>query len=82
MLPKVPVPDLQLTLDAYLRSVQHLVSKTQFRKTKAIVETFGKPGGVGEKLQKQLLEKREKTENWVQIQTRLAELQTSFSIRE
>ncbi|XP_051769607.1 choline O-acetyltransferase-like isoform X2 [Ctenopharyngodon idella] len=65
MLPKVPVPDLQLTLDAYLRSVQHLVSKTQFRKTKAIVETFGKPGGVGEKLQKQLLEKREKTENWV-----------------
>ncbi|ROI83840.1 Choline O-acetyltransferase [Anabarilius grahami] len=65
MLPKVPVPDLQLTLDAYLRSVQHLVSETQLRKTKAVVETFGKPGGVGEKLQKQLLEKREKTENWV-----------------
>lgn len=77
MLPKVPVPDLQLTLDAYLRSVQHLVSETQFRKTKAIVEAFGKPGGVGEKLQKQLLEKREKTENWVQTQTRLTELQTS-----
>lgn len=69
MLPKVPVPDLQLTLDAYLRSVQHLVSETQFRKTKAIVEAFGKPGGVGEKLQKQLLEKREKTENWVQTQS-------------
>ncbi|XP_048027235.1 choline O-acetyltransferase-like isoform X2 [Megalobrama amblycephala] len=65
MLPKVPVPDLQLTLDAYLRCVQHLVSETQLRRTKAVVETFGKPGGVGEKLQKQLLEKREKTENWV-----------------
>ncbi|RXN08778.1 choline O-acetyltransferase-like protein [Labeo rohita] len=65
MLPKLPVPDLQHTLDAYLRSVKHLVSETQFRKTKALVETFGKHGGVGERLQKLLLEKREKTENWV-----------------
>ncbi|KAL1264915.1 hypothetical protein QQF64_005270 [Cirrhinus molitorella] len=65
MLPKLPVPDLQHTLDAYLRSVKHLVSETQFRKTEALVETFGKRGGVGERLQKLLLEKREKTENWV-----------------
>ncbi|XP_051530249.1 choline O-acetyltransferase-like [Myxocyprinus asiaticus] len=65
ILPKVPVPDLQHTLDTYLRSVKHLVSETQFRKTKAIVETFGKHGGLGEKLQKQLLERRDKTENWV-----------------
>ncbi|KAF4106213.1 hypothetical protein G5714_012203 [Onychostoma macrolepis] len=65
MLPKLPVPDLQHTLDAYLRSVKHLVPETQFLKTKAIVETFGKHGGVGERLQKLLLEKREKTGNWV-----------------
>ncbi|XP_051523331.1 choline O-acetyltransferase-like [Myxocyprinus asiaticus] len=65
ILPKVPVPDLQHTLDMYLRSVKHLVSETQFRKTRAIVETFGKHGGLGEKLQKQLLERRDKTENWV-----------------
>ncbi|XP_052468057.1 choline O-acetyltransferase-like [Carassius gibelio] len=65
MLPKLPVPDLQHTLDAYLRSVKHLVSEKQFQKTKAIVETFGKHGGVGERLQKLLLEKRENTENWV-----------------
>ncbi|XP_073684802.1 choline O-acetyltransferase-like [Garra rufa] len=65
MLPKLPVPDLQHTLDAYLRSVKHLVSEMQFRKTKALVETFGKHGGVGERLQKLLLEKREQTENWV-----------------
>ncbi|XP_016111094.1 choline O-acetyltransferase-like [Sinocyclocheilus grahami] len=65
MLLKLPVPDLQHTLDAYLRSVKHLVSEKQFQKTKAIVETFGKHGGVGERLQKLLLEKREKTENWV-----------------
>uniref|UniRef100_A0A671NH95 Choline O-acetyltransferase n=1 Tax=Sinocyclocheilus anshuiensis TaxID=1608454 RepID=A0A671NH95_9TELE len=65
MLLKLPVPDLQHTLDAYLRSVKHLASEKQFQKTKAIVETFGKHGGVGERLQKLLLEKREKTENWV-----------------
>uniref|UniRef100_A0A673N4R6 Choline O-acetyltransferase n=1 Tax=Sinocyclocheilus rhinocerous TaxID=307959 RepID=A0A673N4R6_9TELE len=65
MLLKLPVPDLQHTLDAYLRSVKHLVSEKQFQKTKAIVETFGKHGGVGERLQNLLLEKREKTENWV-----------------
>ncbi|XP_042611266.1 choline O-acetyltransferase-like [Cyprinus carpio] len=65
MLPKLPVPDLQHTLDAYLRSIKHLISEKQFQKTKAIVETFGKHGGVGERLQKLLLEKREKTENWV-----------------
>ncbi|XP_051958652.1 choline O-acetyltransferase-like [Xyrauchen texanus] len=65
ILPKVPVPDLQHTLDTYLRSVKHLVSETQFRNTKAIVETFGKHGGVGEELQKQLLERRDETQNWV-----------------
>ncbi|XP_051967978.1 choline O-acetyltransferase-like [Xyrauchen texanus] len=65
ILPKVPVPDLQHTLDTYLRSVKHLVSETQFRNTKAVVEIFGKHGGVGEELQKQLLERRDETQNWV-----------------
>lgn len=66
MLLKLPVPDLRHTLDSYLRSVTHLVPETQLLKTKAMVETFGRHGGVGERLQKLLLEKREKTENWVQ----------------
>ncbi|XP_067285672.1 choline O-acetyltransferase-like [Pseudorasbora parva] len=65
ILPKPPVPDLQHTLDAYLRSVQHLVSDTQLRSTRAAVESFGRPGGVGERLQEQLIKKREETENWV-----------------
>ncbi|XP_056097636.1 choline O-acetyltransferase-like [Rhinichthys klamathensis goyatoka] len=64
-LPKLPVPDLKLSLDSYLRSVKHLVSDTQFGKTRAVVEAFGRPGGVGETLQEQLREKRENTENWV-----------------
>lgn len=65
VLPKVPVPPLKQTLDTYLRCVQHLIDEKQFRKTKAIVEKFGAPGGVGEVLQKKLLERRDKTSNWV-----------------
>ncbi|XP_072312746.1 choline O-acetyltransferase-like [Eucyclogobius newberryi] len=64
-LPKVPVPPLDRTLDTYLKCVQHLVPEEQFRKTRAAVDTFGAPGGVGELLQKKLLERREKTDNWV-----------------
>ncbi|XP_072229350.1 choline O-acetyltransferase-like [Leuresthes tenuis] len=64
-LPKVPVPPLKQTLDTYLRCTQHLVKEEQFKKTKAIVEKFGAPGGVGEVLQQKLLERRDKTTNWV-----------------
>lgn len=65
VLPKVPVPPLRQTLDTYLRSVQHLVPAEQFRNTKAVVEKFGAAGGVGELLQKKLLERRDQTTNWV-----------------
>ncbi|KAG5855467.1 hypothetical protein ANANG_G00049350 [Anguilla anguilla] len=65
VLPKLPVPPLQQTLDTYLKCMEHLVSKEQFRKTKAIVEKFGAAGGVGELLQKKLQERRDKTDNWV-----------------
>lgn len=65
VLPKVPVPPLKQTLDTYLKCVQHLVKEEQFKKTKAIVEKFGAPGGVGEVLQKKLVERRDKTTNWV-----------------
>nr|XP_057918177.1 choline O-acetyltransferase-like [Doryrhamphus excisus] len=64
-LPKVPVPPLKQTLDTYLKCVQHLVKPEEFDKTKAVVEKFGAAGGVGEVLQKKLLERRDKMENWV-----------------
>lgn len=65
VLPRVPVPPLKQTLDGYLKCVQHLVNEEQFRKTKTIVEKFGAPGGAGEILQKKLLERRDKVNNWV-----------------
>ena len=64
-LPKVPLPPLKQTLAMYLKSMEHLVGKEQFSKTKTIVEKFGAPGGAGEALQKKLLERRESTTNWV-----------------
>ncbi|XP_063262576.1 choline O-acetyltransferase [Prinia subflava] len=63
--PKLPVPPLQQTLRMYLQSMKHLVPEEQFKKTKAIVEKFGIPGGLGESLQQMLEERSEKTTNWV-----------------
>ncbi|XP_053307216.1 choline O-acetyltransferase [Spea bombifrons] len=64
-LPKLPVPPLQQTMDMYLRCMKHLVTEEQYKKSKTNVEKFMMPGGVGEMLQQKLLEKREKTENWI-----------------
>ncbi|KAH0623451.1 hypothetical protein JD844_006212, partial [Phrynosoma platyrhinos] len=65
VLPKLPVPPLQQTLHMYLQCMKHLVPEEQYKKTKAIVEQFGAAGGPGELLQQKLLERREKTNNWV-----------------
>lgn len=66
-LPKLPVPPLQQTLNTYLRCMQHLVPEEQFRRSQAIVQQFGAPGGLGETLQQKLLERQEKTANWVRF---------------
>lgn len=66
-LPKLPVPPLQQTLATYLQCMQHLVPEEQFRKSRAIVKRFGAPGGLGETLQEKLLERQEKTANWVRV---------------
>lgn len=47
--------------------MQHLVPEEQFRKSQAIVQQFGAPGGLGEALQQKLLERQEKTANWVRV---------------
>uniref|UniRef100_A0A8C2L5S5 Choline O-acetyltransferase n=1 Tax=Cyprinus carpio TaxID=7962 RepID=A0A8C2L5S5_CYPCA len=59
------VPPLQQTLDMYLKCMSHLIPEEQFKKTKAIVEKFGAPGGMGEFLQKKLVERSEHKANWV-----------------
>lgn len=69
-LPKLPVPPLQQTLATYLRCMQHLVPEEQFKRSQAIVQRFGAPGGLGETLQQKLLERQEKTANWVRVAER------------
>lgn len=64
-LPKLPLPALKDTLDAYLRCMKHLLTEKQFNKTQNIVKQFGAPGGVGELLQSKLTERRENKANWV-----------------
>uniref|UniRef100_A0A8C6WY98 Choline O-acetyltransferase n=1 Tax=Neogobius melanostomus TaxID=47308 RepID=A0A8C6WY98_9GOBI len=46
-LPKLPLPELHDTLARYQRCVKHLLTEEQFHRTKAIVQQFGAPGGVG-----------------------------------
>ncbi|XP_077206675.1 choline O-acetyltransferase [Paroedura picta] len=65
VLPKLPVPPLQQTLQMYLQCMKHLVPEEQYTRTKGIVEKFGAAEGPGEILQQKLLERREKMENWV-----------------
>uniref|UniRef100_A0A1A7Z2K6 Choline O-acetyltransferase n=1 Tax=Iconisemion striatum TaxID=60296 RepID=A0A1A7Z2K6_9TELE len=64
-LPKLPLPSIQDTLDTYLRCMKHLLTKEQFSRTQNLVKQFGAPGGVGELLQRKLVERREIKANWV-----------------
>lgn len=78
-LPKLPVPDLKLTLEKYLRCVMPIVSEEAYQITERLVSEFGAPGGVGERLQAILLDIAEKKENWVSACT-LFEINWSISI--
>ena len=49
----------------FLIHLQPLVSKVELEQTKALTAEFGRPGGVGEKLQKLLEKRAEEKDNWV-----------------
>lgn len=51
-LPRLPIPELKLTCERYLRAQQPLLSKTDYLKTKEIVENFKQTDGY--KLQEML----------------------------
>ncbi|CAG8458610.1 2849_t:CDS:2 [Acaulospora morrowiae] len=67
-LPRLPVPALSETLEKYLKSVKPLVNEEEFAKTVAAVTEFQKPGGIGEELQRRLLEKANNPNviNWLE----------------
>lgn len=45
--------------------MQPLLSNEEFERTRKVVADFGRRGGVGEKLQKKLMERAEAKESWV-----------------
>ncbi|CAF0797737.1 unnamed protein product [Didymodactylos carnosus] len=64
-LPKLPVPDLNSTLDKYLRCLQPILPSEKFEHTRKLVEEFRSPNGIGHQLQELLLKYASETENWV-----------------
>ncbi|KAJ2001141.1 Carnitine O-acetyltransferase mitochondrial [Coemansia thaxteri] len=66
-LPKLPVPALSETLPKYLRSVEPLLSKEEFGRTKAAVEEFAQ-SAQGQELQRRLEARRSEAgrANWLE----------------
>lgn len=51
ILPRLPVPALDVTLNKYLKSIQPLLSPQELDASTNLVKEFGAKGGLGEKLQ-------------------------------
>ncbi|XP_022238682.1 choline O-acetyltransferase-like isoform X2 [Limulus polyphemus] len=64
ILPRMPVPELSVTLNRYLAGCKPVVPSQQYDYTCRLVEDFLRPGGEGERLQKELLQYAESQENW------------------
>ncbi|XP_045449404.1 choline O-acetyltransferase, partial [Melitaea cinxia] len=60
---KLPVPELQATLDSYLDFASVIVNPQQLEKTREIVKRFAED--LGPKMQNVLVEKQKETINWV-----------------
>lgn len=61
-LPALPVPDLETTMQKYLAQVE-VIAPHHLERTRSLVRAF--LSGPGPKLQQRLLERRQKTDNWV-----------------
>ncbi|KAL9100613.1 MAG: hypothetical protein Q9163_004029 [Psora crenata] len=66
-LPRLPVPTLEETAKRYLKSVHPLLNQAEYVTTQKAVNSFIKPGSLGEELQKRLIARREdpKHRNWI-----------------
>ncbi|XP_015604100.1 carnitine O-acetyltransferase isoform X2 [Cephus cinctus] len=64
-LPKQPVPELKKTMERYLKSLKPLLTESEYRNSEKLANDFIKDDGPGIMLHKKLLERFEKTENWM-----------------
>jgi carnitine O-acetyltransferase len=65
VLPKLPVPSLEQTVERYLATVKPIVSEAQYERTRNMLKVFGSTTGPGPRLQEKLLQLREEKDNWV-----------------
>lgn len=67
-LPRLPVPDLFDTCNKLVEWVEPLVGENELKQAKQVVDEFQRPGGDGEKLQKELIKWSQKNdiENWLE----------------
>lgn len=65
-LPNLPVPELATTLEKLSKSIKPLAKDSaELQAFERKVEVFSAPGGIGETLQKRLVQRREGTRNWI-----------------
>lgn len=64
-LPRMPVPALRSSLHKFLNAVKPLVSESELEATRVLANEFVKENGLGEKLQRLLVEKSKTTDNWL-----------------
>ncbi|GAA6210589.1 choline/carnitine O-acyltransferase [Hyphomicrobiales bacterium 4NK60-0047b] len=69
VLPKVPLPELEVTKDKFIEWCQPLLNQEELSETKAAVERFAKSGGLGEKLHRALGEfnNHKDTKSWLDV---------------
>lgn len=63
LLPSLPLPQLEQTLDKYLDSARPVLTELEFLKTQKCVEDF--KNGIGKALHFHLMQKAKKERNWV-----------------
>lgn len=61
----MPVPKLEQTFDKYLKTVRPFLNDNEFAATTRLVKDFISDNGLGQKIQKYLVEKANNTENWL-----------------
>ena len=63
--PTLPVPSLDVTAPALLKSLRLILSEEEYERSKACVDAFLSPEGLGQTLQARLLERARTTSNWL-----------------
>jgi hypothetical protein len=63
LLPSLPLPTLEETLNVYLESLKPFLNQLEFLETEQSIHNF--KNGIGKKLQFFLLEKAKRERNWV-----------------